>query len=84
VPVGATHRLQLPARELRRPRSEIGSRWSRQSALECCFLPRLDRLRRFDIESRCDSCRSALVGDTGDFEYFPGLFGGYLTPPPAS
>jgi peptide/nickel transport system substrate-binding protein len=24
------------------------------------------------------------VGNTGTFEYFPGLFGGYLNPPPAS
>ena len=28
--------------------------------------------------------REVLTGDTGDFEYWPGLFGGYLNPPPPS
>ena len=68
VPVGATHCLQLPAGKLRGPRSEIGARRSGQATFECCFLPRSDRLRGFDVESRRDSSRPALVGYAGDLD----------------
>ena len=31
-----------------------------------------------------DTKHALHIGNTGDFEYFPGLWGGYLNPPPAS
>lgn len=68
MPVSTTHRLQTPAGKLRRPLSQIGALRSGQPTFECCFLPRTDRLRGFDVESRRDSSRSAPVRYAGDFD----------------
>ena len=68
MPVGATHRLQLPAGKLRRPFPEISARRSGQATFECSFLPRTYRLRGFDVESRSGSSRPAPVGYTGNFD----------------
>ena len=68
MPVSTAHRLQAPAGKLRRPLSQIGARRSGQATFECCLLPRTDRLRGFDVESRRDSSRPAPVGYAGDFD----------------
>ena len=36
------------------------------------------------LSAQWDTKSPLHVGNTGDFEYFPGLFGGYLNPPPPS